>query len=470
MKTNSILVVVIVLTIAILSFGTTATAKTPTNAQLQTQLQTLVQQLQQLQKLRTTQTQQQSATTQAWCHTFVGYLVAGSSDVATNGEVSFLQTALTKSGFDASVDGFGTFGDATAAAVVQFQGKNKITQTGTVGPKTRAQLNSLYGCAPGQTPAQSVVVTPQVQTPSIVAPNNSNFCNGIYYTQCSAGGSFVCPTNGSTAYCQIQQNQLIQYQQQQCTNGNCVLPATPQYLQQQQQCTGGNCTLPATPQNQSSQSVPASCNGHIPTDLNLPADCAAFNASHGVIPPSECMGKRPTDSNLSQSCINWFSMFSMPQSNQPNQSQIQGSPQQNGMPPPPECVDKTATTANLPQSCQIYFGLIPQPYQSQPNQSTQQPPASCNGHMPTDLNLPADCAAWNAAHPMPMMNQTTCAQGGGTWNSATNFCAFPNMQNQPGQPSQSNNPSSMNISQENLASVLMAFKNIVQEFQSLIAQ
>ena len=40
----------------------------------------------------------------------------------------------------------GTFGDNTASAVVQFQGKYNIRQTGTVGPLTRAKLNSLYGC------------------------------------------------------------------------------------------------------------------------------------------------------------------------------------------------------------------------------------------------------------------------------------------------------------------------------------
>ena len=77
-----------------------------------------------------------------WCHTFTNYLVASSA----NEEVSYLQTTLTKQGLDVSGDNSGTFGDDTAAAVVSFQAKYGIRQTGTVGPITRAKLNSIYGC------------------------------------------------------------------------------------------------------------------------------------------------------------------------------------------------------------------------------------------------------------------------------------------------------------------------------------
>lgn len=157
--------------------------------------------------------------------------------------------------------------------------------------------------------------------------------------------------------------------------------------------------------------APASCNGHMPTDLNLPADCASFNISQGVIPPSECMGKKPTDANLPQSCINFFNKFNIiapptnqSTTNQPGQNQTNYnsnlSPQQNGATPPPSCVGKTATTPNLPQECQIYFGLMSQPAQSQPPQQpiNQQPPTSCMNHMPTDSNLPNDCTTWNTSH------------------------------------------------------------------------
>ena len=111
-------------------------------AQLQAEIQSLMQQIAALQG--------QQGTTQTWCHTFTKYLVAGSTDATTGGEVSDLQIALDKATSmglgNAIPDVSGIFDDSTAATVVQFQGTYGITQTGTVGPKTRAKLNSLYGC------------------------------------------------------------------------------------------------------------------------------------------------------------------------------------------------------------------------------------------------------------------------------------------------------------------------------------
>jgi hypothetical protein len=87
-----------------------------------------------------------------WCYTFNRDLQIGN-----NGNAIFqLQTALEKEGFNIADDdrpqkngesenGF-RFGESTAAAVVQFQAKYGIRQTGYVGPLTRAKLNSLYGC------------------------------------------------------------------------------------------------------------------------------------------------------------------------------------------------------------------------------------------------------------------------------------------------------------------------------------
>src|SRR3989344_4029491 len=83
-----------------------------------------------------------------WCHTFARYLTTGSTDVTSNGEVLYLQTALAKQGFGVGADSTGVFGYGTAAAVVKFQKEYNITQTGTVGPVTRAKLNALYGCSP----------------------------------------------------------------------------------------------------------------------------------------------------------------------------------------------------------------------------------------------------------------------------------------------------------------------------------
>lgn len=87
------------------------------------------------------------ARAQSWCFDFNNYLYLGVTDADVNGGVTQLQTALTKEGFNVSRDPAGVFGNFTASAVIQFQAKYKISQTGTVGPKTRVQLNSLYGCS-----------------------------------------------------------------------------------------------------------------------------------------------------------------------------------------------------------------------------------------------------------------------------------------------------------------------------------
>src|SRR5689334_13107040 len=89
----------------------------------------------------------QAADVNTFCYTFTLPLYYGLTDASTNGEVSPLQTALTKEGFNVSWDGPGRFLSFTRAAVVNFQRKYAISTTGTVGPLTRAKLNSLYGCA-----------------------------------------------------------------------------------------------------------------------------------------------------------------------------------------------------------------------------------------------------------------------------------------------------------------------------------
>lgn len=166
MKIKSILVIA-VLAVVILGVGFTASAQsTDIQAlinQLRAQIQVLLQQIAQLQS--------QQGQTQPWCHTFTNYLVAGS----TGSEVQNLQTALYKEGLLSTDDTMGDngptmnpnyqniFSENTAAAVVAFQAKYGIRQTGTVGPLTRAKLNSLYGCGIGITPTP--VPTP-IPTPT----------------------------------------------------------------------------------------------------------------------------------------------------------------------------------------------------------------------------------------------------------------------------------------------------------------
>lgn len=55
-------------------------------------------------------------------------------------------------------------------------------------------------CRPPQSAAAPVINSPQTLAPQ-AAPQNSTYCNGKYWNQCSAGSSFVCPQSGD-AYCQ----------------------------------------------------------------------------------------------------------------------------------------------------------------------------------------------------------------------------------------------------------------------------
>ena len=83
-------------------------------------------------------------------------------------------TPTTVVGQSSTVSGSSTTGGASlycspvftnnSASVKKFQAQNGISQTGTVGPITRAKLNSLYSCS-----SQSTVQTPQ-PTPQSVPP------------------------------------------------------------------------------------------------------------------------------------------------------------------------------------------------------------------------------------------------------------------------------------------------------------
>lgn len=95
------------------------------------------------------QIQAQQAQTTTWCHTFttnLGYANSGTSEVLQ------LHTALQKENISYSPDGDNVYAIGTYYAIIQFQAKYRITQTGGVGPITMAKLNSLYGCKPTPTP------------------------------------------------------------------------------------------------------------------------------------------------------------------------------------------------------------------------------------------------------------------------------------------------------------------------------
>ena len=169
---------VAVLIVASMSFGATkvqAVDNSALIAQLKQQIAALQAQIAQLQAQDSGQT---------WCHNFTGYLFSGSNDASSNGEVSYLRQALSKEGFNTNEES-GDFGDITANRIIRFQAKYGILQTGTVGPRTRAKLNALYGCKNSKTSESPVNNLPVPSNPTSASMNkiepmiNSFTINGL---------------------------------------------------------------------------------------------------------------------------------------------------------------------------------------------------------------------------------------------------------------------------------------------------
>lgn len=131
-----------------------AAAQTTDSAALAAQIQALQAQLSAM-----------NGTSASMSYTFSANLSLGSKGQ----DVWNLQKALNSwDGTHVAVTGAGspgnetsTFGPATKKAVMKFQAKYGISQTGTVGPITRAKLNSLLSSSP--------VVTTPGQTPVVVS-------------------------------------------------------------------------------------------------------------------------------------------------------------------------------------------------------------------------------------------------------------------------------------------------------------
>ncbi|MCX6718055.1 MAG: IPT/TIG domain-containing protein [Candidatus Staskawiczbacteria bacterium] len=133
----------------------------------------------------------------AWCHTFNVYLYANATGVSQ--EVADLQTALTKEGYDLTGDDKGTFGESTAAAVVAFQGKYGIRQTGAVGPLTRAKLNSLYGCATTTQPSITSISPTSGPAGTVVTITGSNLASSTGTGSYINFNSSTVPAYGTTS-------------------------------------------------------------------------------------------------------------------------------------------------------------------------------------------------------------------------------------------------------------------------------
>lgn len=131
--------------VAILAIPGISLAETTSVAQLQTELQALIVQVQQLQaQLATAQ-----GGSSTWCYTFNTNLSIGMQGP----DVIALQNALLKDGESVTVNG--SFGNETALAVIAFQERfasdvlkpnGLIHGTGYVGTATRGKLNALFGC------------------------------------------------------------------------------------------------------------------------------------------------------------------------------------------------------------------------------------------------------------------------------------------------------------------------------------
>lgn len=173
MKIKS-LVLTAVLATAILCLGTGVSAQaTSLQEQINLIMQQIAQLTSQLQALRA----QQNGSSSAWCFTFTKYLIVGSTDETTGGQVSQLQTALVNEKYGyVQGDPKGVFEENTAAGVVAFQSDHGITPTGTVGPITRTKLNEHYGCHEGvaltvskdaSSPASDIILSGETSTVAV---------------------------------------------------------------------------------------------------------------------------------------------------------------------------------------------------------------------------------------------------------------------------------------------------------------
>ncbi len=121
-------------------------------------------------------------------------------------DVRALQYALIQEGSSIPVSEYGSFGDATFAAVNAFQLKyageilkGGSAPTGVVGRMTRLKLNKLYGCDVVSFAPTTTATTPAISQPlkiSLKVQNVSLDQNGVTVTFCnqSSGDVSVFPT------------------------------------------------------------------------------------------------------------------------------------------------------------------------------------------------------------------------------------------------------------------------------------
>jgi peptidoglycan hydrolase-like protein with peptidoglycan-binding domain len=116
-------------------------------------------------------------------------------------EVKALQQELIKQGF---LKGKTTsyFGNDTKTALVKYQKKNNLKQTGIVDAATRGKLNKITNKLIESSESKDVVNTPATVS------NNTTLCNNKIWANCASGYKFVCPLTGD-AYCKETVNAVL---------------------------------------------------------------------------------------------------------------------------------------------------------------------------------------------------------------------------------------------------------------------
>lgn len=143
MKIKSLLIFAVLVT-AVLCTGGAASAQSADNsaliAQLQAQVQALLQQIAQLQAQQGTGT----TTDTAWCYTFTKNMGYG----AKGADYDALITVLNKEGLAnfTSTSKPGQYNKIVGDAVVKLQAKYGISQSGFFGSQIRAKVNAIYKC------------------------------------------------------------------------------------------------------------------------------------------------------------------------------------------------------------------------------------------------------------------------------------------------------------------------------------
>ena len=189
-----------VLVTAVLCFGGVANAQSTDIstqiAQLQAQVQALLQQIVALQAQQDAGTT--TAPTTAWCYTFNKNMGYGAKGADYDALIKVLELeGITKF---ISANKPGQYDKNVGDAVIKLQAKYKISKTGYFGSQTRAKINAIYKC---QSASATILTSPSVtsKTPYIIGTATGVTQVGIVLSAQSGDGVYksglIPVTNGN---------------------------------------------------------------------------------------------------------------------------------------------------------------------------------------------------------------------------------------------------------------------------------